>query len=219
MYFYVRDLIFKNMINAFKQIRLSNGVLISGNQGRISVAGSGGLAFHSEVNDLKNSLSQVSGLVENVAVDVDVAKNTISVLSSSNNYLVSGLGAVNDRLYIQSGEITQLKTGVNAALDVLVSHQTRLQGIDDSLDFLSSGFSINSRQVFSAPIPSGFEDLTIMFPSGAFESIPVVNATLESEVGYMFSLKNKTVSGFDVSFSDVIQEDNVFLDVTASIKS
>jgi hypothetical protein len=207
------------MINAFKQIRLSNGVLISGSEGRISVANSGSLAFASEVTDLKNSVVEISGLVDNVAVEVEVAANNISSLTTSNNYLVSGLSVINDTLSIQSGEIIQLKTGVNASLEVLVSHQERLSGIDSALLYLSSGISLSNKQVFSSSIPSGVEELTIMFPSGSFESIPAINATLESEVGYMFSLKNKTVSGFDVGFSDVIQEDNVFLDVTATIKT
>lgn len=207
------------MINAFKQIRLSNGVLISGSEGRISVANSGSLAFSSEVSELKNSVTQISGLVDEVSIGVEVANNNISSLTTAHNYLVSGFSSVNDTLSIQSGEINQLKTGVNASLEVLVSHQERLTSAESALLYLSSGISISSRQVFTAPVPSGFEELTIMFPSGAFTSVPAVNATLESEVGYMFSLKNKTVSGFDISFSDVIQEGNVFLDVIATLKS
>ena len=175
--------------------------------------------LQSGIDALGASLLQVSGEVDDLAVEIEVANNNISALSLSNNYLVSGLNAVNDQLFINSGEISQLKTGVNASLEVLISHQDRLQGIDDAISLLSSGSSINYRQAFSAPIPSGFEDLTILFPSGSFDSVPAINATLESEVGYMFSLKNKTVSGFDVSFSDVIQEENVFLDVIATIKS
>ena len=255
------------MINAFKQIRLSNGVLISGDGGRVSVANSGGLAFYSEVETLQSGLAEatdnitglfdttqalqsgidsafdsISGINERIDIfesgvtegfidisdAIDVLSGSlvstnlnVSGLSDNINILTSGLSDVNDTLYIHSGDIDLLKTGLNGALEVLVGHHDRLSGIDEAIFDLYSnlGGVDNSTQSFNYPIALGSEDITVLFPSGAFPEVPKINVTLISEVGYMLALRNKTVSGFGVSFSDTIQENDVSIDVVATIQS
>jgi len=71
------------------------------------------------------------------------------------------------------------------------------------------------QQAFSVSIPVGTERMTVSFPN-AFSSIPVINASLESDVVYFHVIKNKTVGGFDITFSDEIQEAGVVLNVFAS---
>jgi len=280
------------MINAFKQIRLSNGVLISGFDGRVSVANSGSLAFSSELESLNSdfqfyqsgtdlsigelqsglgqavsdisglyysvdtlqsgvdlafsgigeladrfdilesgvnentiafadSLDAISGSVDLLSGSLEITNTTLSGVSAITTALSSGLSDILDTLTIQSGDIDNLKSGLNGTLEVLVSHQDRLSGIDSAIFDLYSnlGGQDNNTQTFSYPIPMGSEDLTVLFPSGAFLSIPKVHVTLESEVGYMFALRAKTVSGFGISFSDVIQENDVSIDVTATVQS
>lgn len=255
------------MINAFKQIRLSNGVLISGYDGRVSVANSGSLAFTSEVEALQSGLAEatdnitglfdttqtlesglglafdsISGINERIDIfesgvtegfialsdsldivsgSLDSTNLNLSGLSDNVNLLSSGLGEVIDTLSIHSGDIDNLKTGLNGALEVLVSHHDRLSGIDEAIFDLYSnlGGVDNSTQSFNYSVPLGSEDITVLFPSGAFTEIPKINVTLISEVGYMFALRNKTVSGFGISFSDTIQENDVSIDVVATIQS
>jgi hypothetical protein len=255
------------MINAFKQIRLSNGVLISGYEGRVSVADSGSLAFTSEVDALQSGLAEatdnitglfdttqtlqsgldlafesISGIDERIDIfesgvtegfielgdiidivsgSLESTKLNVSGLSDNVNLLSSGLGEVLDTLSIHSGDIDNLKTGLNGALEVLVSHHDRLSGIDEAIFDLYSnlGGVDNSTQSFNYPIALGSEDITVLFPSGAFSEVPKINVTLISEVGYMLALRNKTVSGFGVSFSDTIQENDVSIDVVATIQS
>ena len=61
----------------------------------------------------------------------------------------------------------------------------------------------------------GTEQMTVSFPS-SFSSVPVINASLESDVIYFHVIKNKTVGGFDITFSDEVQEAGVVLNVFAS---
>lgn len=283
------------MINAFKQIRLSNGVLISGNEGRLNVGNSGSVAFLSEVNELGGSISSletvvdslltganetallieelqsgisqntddilnlsgildtaqsgisdlfensafvdqrisdlesgvtegftdISSIIDEISGSLEATNLSVSGLSDNVNLISSGLGDVLDTLSIHSGDIDNLKTGLNGALDVLISHHDRLSGIDDAIFDLYSnlGGVDNSVQAFNYPVALGSEDITVLFPSGSFPEIPKVNVTLVSEVGYMFALRNKTVSGFGISFSDTIQENDVSIDVVATIQS
>jgi uncharacterized phage infection (PIP) family protein YhgE len=300
------------MINALKQIRLSNGVLISGFEGRVVVDGSGTLAFNSELDSLNETLgadiSSLSGSISNlddltdsllsgqdeinsyidelqsgvtqnaediaifsgnldyvqtglsgladVVADVSVriddlesgiieantdlteAINLVGSgldmvsgeldsltfnflnLSSGVNSISSGIFELQNTVEIHSVDIDYLKTGVDGAIDVLLSHQDRLSGIDAAILDLYSGAGLgdNNAKSFSYAVPSGSEDITVPFPGSVFPSVPRINVTIESEVGYLFALKNKTASGFDISFSDTIQEDNVSLDVYATIQ-
>ena len=71
------------------------------------------------------------------------------------------------------------------------------------------------QQAFSVNIPVGTEQMSVSFGS-AFSSVPVINASLEGEVIYFHVIKNKTVNGFDIIFSDEVQEAGVILNVFAS---
>lgn len=205
------------MINAFKQIRLTN-LDVSGLNGRIDVGNSGTLSFSSELDATGAYLDDlVSGLYDiTTATDLNV-----SGLIDTTNYLLTGFEDRLDLIPQMTGDIDNLQSGLVGAFDVLVAHEDRLSGIDEAVSYLFdtlSGTTNPQQQAFSETIPSGVEEYTVLFPSGDFASIPTVNVSLESEVGYMFALKNKSVSGFDITFSDFIQEDNVSIDVFASIK-
>ena len=75
----------------------------------------------------------------------------------------------------------------------------------------------DSKQAFNVAVPIGNDSLSVSFPGGSFASIPSVVASLEAEVIYQYVIKNKTVSGFDIEFSDTILESNTSIDVIASI--
>ena len=205
------------MINAFKQIRLTN-LNVSGLNGRIDVGNSGTLAFSSELDATGAYLDDlVSGLYDiTTATDLNV-----SGLIDTTNYLLTGNQDLLDLIPQLTGDVDNLQSGLMGAFDVLIAHEDRLSGIDDAVNYLFDSLTgtLNpQQQSFSEAIPSGVEEYTVLFPSGEFESVPTINVSLESEVGYMFALKNKNVSGFDITFSDFIQESGVSIDVFASIK-
>lgn len=209
------------MINAFKQIRLTN-VNISGKNGRLEIANSGSLAFSSELAATGSSLQSQIDVHEEVldtlwGANQATEANFAAVASNLSN-LSSGLDSVSAQLPFLNVSVQSLSSGVSQAFEVIENHQTRIDSLEEVVGVLVDeiGAEYSSDRSFSYLIPSGTEETTVLFPGNPFENIPVVTASLESEVGYMFSIRNKTVSGFFVSFSDVIQEDNVYLNVSAA---
>jgi len=80
-----------------------------------------------------------------------------------------------------------------------------------------SGCSGSSTGVnFLYNIPSGFDNYLIGFPL-SFSSIPFVETTLELPSGsnnlYTFATQNITTTGFNVVFSETIQETGLILNI------
>jgi hypothetical protein len=69
---------------------------------------------------------------------------------------------------------------------------------------------------FTVPVTQNVESMSVAFPGSAFLSAPVVNATIGGSVYYAVSVNNATITGFDVSFSDEVQENDIVLNVFAS---
>jgi hypothetical protein len=66
--------------------------------------------------------------------------------------------------------------------------------------------------------PTGFDNYAISFPKN-FSSVPKVNCTLENTGLYLYSfeISNRTTSGFAIYFSDMIVENGMFLNISATI--
>ena len=212
------------MINAFKQISLSN-LNVSGSQGRLNIGNSGSLAYSSELSSatayLSGELVLANDRIDETWSVIDGQNNNISGLIVNANYLTSGYSEISTYIPGITGALEALSLQNQNLFDLYSSHDDRLSGIDDTITYLVDQVSASlnpAQQSFSYPIASGYEDYTVLFPSGQFEAVPTINVSLESEVGYMFTLRNKTVSGFDIGFSDIIKESGVSIDVFASAK-
>lgn len=209
------------MTNAFKQIRLTH-VNISGKNGRLEVENGGSLAFSSELAStggyLQSQINTHEQVLDTLWSANQAAEANFGAISSNLSYLSSGLDSVNSQLPYLNSSVENLSSGISEAFEVIVSHQERIDLLEDVVAVLSDEVAADysSDRSFSYHIPSGTEETTILFPGDSFGSVPVVTASLESEVGYMFSIKNRTVSGFFISFSDIIQENDVYLNVNAS---
>ena len=262
------------MINAFKQIRLSNGVLISGLDGRVAVGNSGSLVFTSELNaltddvqdlrndfenfqsganiaiaDLQSGVSENSFLIENlylesdtlgsginqlfsdlgdlgsgieevetrltdavfsvsnsldvVSGNLDVTNISVSGLIESNNALISGLSDVSDIVSVNSIDIDFLKTGLSGVVDVLVSHDERLSGIDYSITSLfNTGLALDSRITSEV---SGINN-TISSVSGALAfDIAAINTRVDNVLSNVDEVALNSLSEVVAAFQNADQ--------------
>jgi hypothetical protein len=80
-------------------------------------------------------------------------------------------------------------------------------------------WSTSNNQEFSTLIPSGADFTGILFPI-TFSSIPRVLVTVEITGIYIYNcnIGNRTTSGYNAYFSDIIQENGVTLHTFASIQ-
>lgn len=240
------------MINAFKQIRLTN-INLSGANGRIEAGNSGSFAFLSELNatgtDLSNTISNnFNALSGNIASTGESLYNLITgvsgTLDSKASADLSNLsGILNTKIDNVSGNLnTYIDDRISgvidlapAALDTLKEIATSLNNetgfavritndlaatgasLYSSLTGVSGYFSSSNKQFtvnVSSPADSGY----ISFPGVNFSSIPTVQATLEASDDVMYGLliRDRSVSGCNVFFSDTIQENGVVLNIFAS---
>jgi hypothetical protein len=235
------------MINAFKQIRLTN-INVSGNNGRIEAGASGSFAFLSELNASESALSNT---IATTGADLyslltgasgTLAGNTANSLFALSSDLATASGDLNTKIDTVSGNLnTYIDDRISdvidmapAALDTLKELATSLNNetgfavritndlattgssLYASLTGVSGHFSSTNKQ-FTVNVNNGIESAFVAFPGAHFSSVPTVQATVEGdEVIYGLILKNRSVSGFNVYFSDVVQESNVVLNVFAS---
>jgi hypothetical protein len=111
------------MINAFKQIRLTN-VNISGQDGRISVANSGNLAFTSE-------LENISGVLASGISSIGSSNN--EALIAASGLLSSGIASTGSALDLRiTSEVASLNSGLLAASGDLRSYvDSTISGVID----------------------------------------------------------------------------------------
>ena len=228
------------MINAFKQIRLTN-VNLSGNSGRIEAGASGSFAFTSELNDLNTTLT---GSINSTGSSLyNLITGVSGALSQGATNDLSGVsGVLNSKINSVSGyvndQISGLINNAPGALDTLKELSDALSGdadfagtlvnslgaisgrITDVSGDLQSGIntkvSSSTQKQFKILLPIGIETTGISFPGAVFTSAPSVQVTLQGDVAYQSMINGITTSGFDVYFSDYIQESNTYLNVFAS---
>jgi hypothetical protein len=261
------------MINAFKQVRLTN-INLSGANGRIEAGASGSFAFLSELNasgsDLSNAISSnfntLSGNIANTGTNLyDLITGVSGVLDNKGSTDLSTLsGALNTKIDEVSGNLNNYIddriSGVidlaPAALDTLnelaaalgddenfasnlVNTLGNLSGslssdlstasgvldsrITDEVSTLNtslanvSGYFSSSNKQFTVNVANPSDSISVAFPGAAFSSVPTVQATLEgSDVMYGLLIKDRSVSGCSVFFSDTVQENGVVLNIFAS---
>jgi hypothetical protein len=133
---------------------------------------------------------------------------------------VNGSARISGSLFVESGIDANNKVISNVAApaaDTDAVNLAFLTGVSGSLSSLAGGKVASATQKqFSVLLPTGIETTGIAFPGTEFTSAPTVQVTFEGDVIYQTVVKNRTVSGFDVFFSDVIQEENSYINVFAS---
>ena len=133
----------------------------------------------------------------------------------SNNSIISNVAAP-----VSDGDATNKAyvTGISGSLQDSIGETNNTLSLASG--FLQSGIDTKvasaSQKQFSLLIPTGIETSGISFPGDAFSSTPSVQLTVEGEVGYQTVVRDRTTSGFTVYFSDVILEENTYLNVFAS---
>jgi hypothetical protein len=186
------------------------------------------------LSNINNNISTLSGNLISTGSGLDVRVSDIE-----NNYLdkrvggsINGDVSISGQLAIGSSATTSLfvengAVGINTetpteALEVSGNGKFSgtvevatpiLSGHASTKGYVDSLFS--KQQAFLVNVPVGTEEMSISFASN-FSSTPVVSTSFESEVLYLHAIKNKTVSGFNVIFSDEIQEAGAVLNVFAS---
>jgi hypothetical protein len=239
------------MINAFKQIRLTN-INVSGNNGRIEAGASGSFAYLSELNASGSGLSAtISGnfntLSSNIASTGTSLYNFVTGVSGTlankgSSDLSTLSGALNTKIDNVSGNLnTYIDSRISGVIDLAPSALDTLKEIATSLnnetgfavritsDLAATGSSLyssltsvsghfsSSNKQFTVNVANPSDSTSITFPGTAFSSVPTVQATLEgSDVLYGLLVKNRTVNGCEVHFSDTVQEAGVVLNIFAS---
>lgn len=216
------------MINAFKEIRLTNsmvsatgGILRVGAETVVYSSQTGALGGGASVTNLAstgsilyNDIIGLSGINNTTSTNLEITgltlDNKINSLSGSiGNYaLASNLVSTGSALY---QDIVGL-SGVNNAV------ATNLQSTGSVLSNRIALFSGNS-QSFITLVPTGIDALFISFPQN-FSIIPKVQATIETttNIVYYMVISTRTISGYSGIFSDTIQElSGVYVNTFATV--
>lgn len=146
------------------------------------------------------SLFVGSGIDANNKVVSNVASPTTSTDAANRGFVDSVSGELSSRL---------TSTGIS-----LLSSLSDASGVLQSS--IDTKVASATQKQFSLLLPTGIETTGVAFPGSAFSSTPTVQVTFEGDVIYQTIVKNRTTTGFDVFFSDIIQENNSYLNVFAS---
>ncbi|MBN1373774.1 tail fiber domain-containing protein, partial [Candidatus Dojkabacteria bacterium] len=102
---------------------------------------------------------------------------------------------------IQKQKLTQdkLTTDIETLLTKFTNIETRVSNLEASLQ--QSGVAI---------IPAGQTEVYVEFPKSYSENIPKVIVTLNSDLQVLFSVTNKTATGFTIKISAAVTQDLSF---------
>jgi hypothetical protein len=168
------------------------------------------------------ALNTLNELAAALGDDENFASNLTNTLTSVNSNVAAVSGALDSRI---TSEVSTLNSTISTASGALDSRITsEVSGLNSSLSSVSgvlqsaidTKVASATQKQFSVLLPVGIETTGIVFPGSAFATAPTVQVTFEGDVIYQTVVKNRTVSGFDVYFSDVIQEEGSYLNVFAS---
>jgi hypothetical protein len=186
------------MIHAFKQIRLTNNILtVTGASSDRLQVGSRQVVYTDETGNFGAGGNRVSS--------INSLTGALS-LSGYGNITVTTDGINTVRI---SGDVSNLATtsNLNSTGQTL---QTQISAINTWT---------GRQQSFSTSIsPTGLDNYFISFPTN-FSIAPKVVSTVEvtGDVMYSSAVRNRTVSGYTVIFSDTIAESGVVLHTIATI--
>ena len=177
-----------------------------------------------EVSGLNSSLVTASGLLDTRLVDIEsnfLDKRVGGIISG--NLEINGGGAGSASLFVGSGVVGINTETPSEALDVVgngkfsgtvevaapsAANHASTKGYVDDL--------FAKQKSFSTPVTQNVESMSVTFPGSAFYSAPIVNVTMEGSVSYAFMISNRTTTGFDISFSDEVLENDIVLNVFAT---
>lgn len=173
------------------------------------------------INNLSGVL-QITGL-GNVIVNHDGQIIQISGAESINHIFTGSLtGIINisglGNITVHTGEGNFIYvSGDTSTLATITS----LYNTGSNLYNYINNYSGNS-QIFTTGInPTGFDQYFVHFPLGNFSKIPKIITTIEvsgdSEILYLMNVRNRTISGYQAVFSDIISENGVVIHTIASI--
>jgi len=188
-----------------------------------------------EVSTLNGSLATASGLLDTRLVDIEsnyldkrvggIVSGNLDVTGtitaaggleinggagSTSLFVGNGVVGVNTETPSEALEVSgngKFSGTVEVAAPISGSHATTKTYVDDLFA---------KQKSFSEPVTQNVESMSISFPGSAFASTPIVNVSMEGSVSYAFMISNRTTTGFDISFSDEIQEGDIVLNVFAS---
>ena len=132
--------------------------------------------------------------------------------------LDAGLQTDVTTLYVGSGVVGINTENPQGALDVsgsvLFNQRPTVNGSGVLLiDELQE--ELNQKKM-SLLLYSGMTYTGIMFTGKTFSSVPIVYCNIDGDnIIYQTLVKNKTISGCDIYFSDTIQENNYYLNIYA----
>ena len=189
----------------------------------------------SEVSGLNSSLASASGLLDTRLVDIEsnyldkrvggIISGNLDItgtITASGGFEVNGGGA-STTLFVEDGKVGINTETPSEALEV--SGNGKFSGTVEVSAPISGSHATTKTYVddlfakqksFSTPVTQNVESMSVSFPGSAFASAPVVNVTMEGSVSYFFMISNKTTTGFDISFSDEVLENDIVLNVFAS---
>jgi hypothetical protein len=124
---------------------------------------------------------------------------------SNSGYFLDAMGAATD-------------TGLAAT--VFVTNNTYNAGSGDFATAAQFNALSGSLQAFQVNVATGIDSLSINYPL-PFSTVPIVTPTLlvTGFITYLINLRSVTSTGFSLSFSDVIAESGVSIDVIAKLPS
>jgi hypothetical protein len=188
-----------------------------------------------EVSGLNSSLVTASGLLDTRLVDIEsnyldkrvggIVSGNLDVTGvvTANGLEINGGGAGSASLFVGSAVVGINTETPSEALDVVgngkfsgtvevaapsAANHASTKGYVDDL--------FAKQKSFSTPVTQNVESMSVTFPGSAFYSAPIVNVTMEGSVSYAFMISNRTTTGFDISFSDEVLENDIVLNVFAS---
>jgi len=188
-----------------------------------------------EVSTLNSSLATASGLLDTRLVDIEsnyldkrvggIISGNLDVtgtITASGGFEVNGGGA-STTLFVENGKVGVNTETPSEALEV--SGNGKFSGTVEVAAPISGSHATTKTYVddlfakqksFSTPVTQNVESMSVSFPGSAFSSTPVVNVSIQGSVYYAFSISNRTTTGFDISFSDEVLENDIVLNVFAS---
>jgi hypothetical protein len=169
--------------------------------------------------DLKSYVnSQISGVIDMAPEALNTLNELAAALGDDSSFatnltntLTNISGSLDSRI---TSEVSALNSTISTASGALNSSLSSVSGVLQSA--IDTKVASATQKQFAVLLPVGVESTGISFPGNVFGSTPSVQVTMEGDVIYQSLIKNRTVSGFDIYFSDSIQEENVYLNVFAS---
>jgi len=131
--------------------------------------------------------------------------------ATGNNLYVNGQ-LVGTGIFALESDLYNTGVSLGASIASLSGYADSISGV------LQAQILASNVREFITGLATGLDQYFIGF-SPSFATIPVVELTVEvtDEYSYMASVKNRTVSGFTASMSDVVYETGVYLNIMASV--